>query len=545
MKFLRFALAVVIAFSVASPQATYADVPDDVVIVFDASGSMKGERMRAARSATITFVNSIPQQVRLALVVFDDSARLRVPLTTSRVWIVAALNNIRPNGDTALYDGISRGLNIVQSSDNARLVVFSDGADTSSSINLSSLLRSVAERKTPLSIIALAPDPQQREDLNTLAVTSGGQLLAAQRIDQLVELFSDALPTPTPTPTQTPTQTPTNTPTASPSPTSTDNPVNAMVNDPEWPRNLAVIVFITMAWWLVRTMREARLARARKEITDILNTYADMKKVARKEHNPMRKVIQEWWQQRLPQTAHRLEEARISMLVDQWVYLWVIICIGLTLALKLFIGSVLVVTLLGVTLAWLLARAVLRRGRNKALREFEADLPSTLALLASSLRSGLTFAQALDTVVQEGDGEIARQFRQALLEVKVGTSLEEALQRVAERMHSDDLKWAVTGLTIQREVGGSLSKILDTSASTIAKRAELRREVKTLSAEGRLSAYVLAGLPVVIFLFLLITRPQYVEVFWTEPIGVAMMIAMLAAFATGWLWVNKLVKVKV
>jgi tight adherence protein B len=541
MKFLRFALAVVIAFSVASPQATYADVPDDVVIVFDASGSMKGERMRAARSATITFVNSIPQQVRLALVVFDDSARLRVPLTTSRVWIVAALNNIRPNGDTALYDGIARGLNVVRGSDNARLVVFSDGADTSSSISLNSLLRAVAERKTPLSIIALAPDPQQRQDLNTLAVSSGGQLLAAQRIDQLVELFSDALPTPT----ASPTQTPTNTPTASPSPTSTDNPVNAMVNDPGWPRNLAVIVFITMAWWLVRTMREARLARARKEITDILNTYADMKKVARKEHNPMRKVIQEWWQQRLPQTAHRLEEARISMLVDQWVYLWFFIGIGSALALRLFINSLLVVTLLGVTLAWLLARAVLRRGRNKALREFEADLPSTLALLASSLRSGLTFAQALDTVVQEGDGEIARQFRQALLEVKVGTSLEEALQRVAERMQSDDLKWAVTGLTIQREVGGSLSKILDTSASTIAKRAELRREVKTLSAEGRLSAYVLAGLPVVIFLFLLITRPQYVEVFWTDPIGVAMMIAMLAAFATGWLWVNKLVKVKV
>jgi tight adherence protein B len=127
----------------------------------------------------------------------------------------------------------------------------------------------------------------------------------------------------------------------------------------------------------------------------------------------------------------------------------------------------------------------------------------------------------------------------------VGNSLEDALVRVAERMKSEDLAWTVTGLMIQREVGGSLSKILDTSAETISRRAELRREVRTLSAEGRLSAYVLAGLPVVIFLFLLATRPQYIAIFWSEPIGIVMMIAMLAAFATGWVWVNKLVKVEV
>ena len=166
-------------------------------------------------------------------------------------------------------------------------------------------------------------------------------------------------------------------------------------------------------------------------------------------------------------------------------------------------------------------------------------------VLASSLRAGLSFAQALDTAISDGKGEIALQFRLALQEVQVGSSLEDALMRAAERMKSEDLKWAVTGLAIQREVGGSLSRILETSAKTIRERAELRREVRTLSAEGRLSAVVLAGLPVVIFLFLMITRPQYISVFWFEPIGNAMLIAMLLLFVGGWVWVNKLVKVRV
>jgi len=191
------------------------------------------------------------------------------------------------------------------------------------------------------------------------------------------------------------------------------------------------------------------------------------------------------------------------------------------------------------------SRAVLGSRRTARIAKFQEELPEMLALIASSLRSGMTFAQAVDTAAVDADSEVSRQFRRARLEVQVGTNLESALMHVAERMESDDLTWAVTGLSIQREVGGSLSKILDTAAATIRSRSELRREIRTLSAEGRLSAYVLAGLPVVLFLFLLVSRPDYVAVFWSEPIGILMLIAMLASFSVGWVWVNKVVKVRV
>lgn len=117
--------------------------------------------------------------------------------------------------------------------------------------------------------------------------------------------------------------------------------------------------------------------------------------------------------------------------------------------------------------------------------------------------------------------------------------------RVAERMDSDDLRWTIAALAIQREVGGNLSKILDTAAATIRARADLKREVRTLSAEGRLSAYVLLALPVGIFFFLLLSRRAYVQVFWTEPMGFVMLGMFGAAVLSGWFWIRKIVAVEV
>ncbi len=137
-------------------------------------------------------------------------------------------------------------------------------------------------------------------------------------------------------------------------------------------------------------------------------------------------------------------------------------------------------------------------------------------LIASALRSGLSFQQGLDSSAADGKGEVSRQMRRALREAQMGSLLEPALGRVADRMHSEDLRWTVLALGIQREVGGNLSNILETAASTIKGRAELRREVRTLSAEGRLSGYVLAALPVGLFLYMLVANREYVSFFWTN-----------------------------
>ncbi len=136
--------------------------------------------------------------------------------------------------------------------------------------------------------------------------------------------------------------------------------------------------------------------------------------------------------------------------------------------------------------------------------------------------------------------------RRALSEVQMGSTIEDALMRVAERMQSEDLRWTVTALAIQREVGGNLSNILETAAMTVKGRAELRREVRTLAAEGKLSGWVLAALPVGLFLYMLVANREYVSFFWTNTVGWVVALVVLAVlFILGFVWMRRLVKIEV
>lgn len=181
---------------------------------------------------------------------------------------------------------------------------------------------------------------------------------------------------------------------------------------------------------------------------------------------------------------------------------------------------------------------------SRTRRQFEEELPEFLLLMSSALRTGLSFTQAMDSVSSEGTGEVERQIRRAVSEINMGATPDEALDRVATRMRSADMHWAVIAIGIQREVGGNLSNILDSVADTVRARESVRQEVRSLSAEGRLSALVLAALPVVLFAILAVISPQYVSVLWTTTIGIVLLVVSGALMIAGALWMAALIKVK-
>lgn len=244
-------------------------------------------------------------------------------------------------------------------------------------------------------------------------------------------------------------------------------------------------------------------------------------------------------------TSQLLEKGNIPIQPKQWLGLQVLLFFAATLIFGALSGNFPISILVAGVLTALIPRFLIKSRYKKRLVSFETELPETLMLVASALRSGLSFQQALEATVSDRDSELGIQMRLAINESKLGPPLEESLNRVADRMESEDLRWLVAALEIQREVGGTLSTILDTAAATIKGREELRREVRSLSAEGRLSAYVLIGLPVIIFLVLFVSRPNYVEIFWTELIGVVMLVAILVMIAIGWVWMNKMIQIKV
>ena len=183
--------------------------------------------------------------------------------------------------------------------------------------------------------------------------------------------------------------------------------------------------------------------------------------------------------------------------------------------------------------------------RSRRRKAFNSGLPDTLQLMSGSLAAGLSLAQSIDTIVREGAEPIASEFRRVLVETRLGVSLEDAMEGVAERFDSKDFEWVVMAIKIQRQVGGNLAELLDTVAATMREREYVRRQVAALAAEGKLSAWVLGGLPPLFMVYLLLTNYDYVIVMFQEPLGWAMLAGAATILGIGVFWMSRLVKVEV
>ena len=168
-----------------------------------------------------------------------------------------------------------------------------------------------------------------------------------------------------------------------------------------------------------------------------------------------------------------------------------------------------------------------------------------LTLVASSLATGFSLPQALDAVAKDAADPSAKEFARALAETRIGADIADSLERMSDRMESPNMRWTAMAIRIQREVGGNLAETLRTTAKTLREREELQRHVRGLSAEGRLSAYILIALPIGIFFYTMQTNREYIELLWTRPLGLIMMAVGVVQLVIGWFWMKKTVEVKV
>ena len=182
---------------------------------------------------------------------------------------------------------------------------------------------------------------------------------------------------------------------------------------------------------------------------------------------------------------------------------------------------------------------------SRRKRQFESMLPDTLQLLSGTLRAGYSMMQGVEAVSQEVSEPMGRELRRVVTEARLGRPLEESLDAVAERMDSPDFGWAVMAIRIQREVGGNLSELLMTVADTMTQRERLKRDVKSLTAEGRISAYVLAALPVLLGFAMWGLNPTYMSALFDETIGKIALGIGVAMMVAGFLWMQAIVKIDV
>jgi tight adherence protein B len=246
----------------------------------------------------------------------------------------------------------------------------------------------------------------------------------------------------------------------------------------------------------------------------------------------------------LGQIETALEQANIAVRPGEAIGIGLVLALLVGVVGLIATGNLLIAVIFGVVAAAIAAAAVAVVAAQQR-RRFEEQLPDTLNLLATSLRAGYSMQQALEAVSSEAPEPTAREFKRILNEIRLGRSVSEALQDSANRMESTDFDWVVLAFTIQREVGGNLAEVLQTTSETILQRGRLRREARALTAEGRISALVLASMPFLMFGLLYTSNRNYLDPMFETRVGIIALVGAFLLLGIGVFWLFRIIRVEV
>ncbi|RYB95517.1 VWA domain-containing protein [Nocardioides oleivorans] len=551
------------------------DIDRSTVIVLDASNSMKGQgKFAAATTAINAFLDSAPEDVAIGLVAFAGEVTTTLSPTVDHAAVRQALADVTLGKGTNVYDAIVEGVKLLDQDGARNLLVLSDGADTGSDMTLDVATIAAQEADVVVDVVSLVQGARS-DELSTVATETDGSVIPAdpavltsvfnERANALAQQLLVTFEAPA----------------GSGADANIDVVIKADGTDyhdtafatlgpgfdvPDVVTSgkslvgntgmmvgagaLAIGLFGLLATAFIsagdnrsQSVRQLEAyfngaggAQAGKKKRKAAAT-TDLKGSAVSVAN---KLVSADLETRISQ---RLSGAGSALTASEWV----LVHSGIVFAggvIGFIMGGIalsLMLVLLGAVVPWFYLK--FRHGRR--LSQFNGQLAQTLGLMAGGLQAGLSLPQAVDTVVREGHEPMAGELRRALVEQRLGVDITEALDGVAERMESDDFSWVVMAVRIQREVGGNLAEILHTVADTLREREYLRRQVKALSAEGRLSGYILTGLPPLIFFYMTFANPDYVALLYTTVPGYIIMALALFLLGLGSFAMAKLATVEV
>jgi tight adherence protein B len=256
--------------------------------------------------------------------------------------------------------------------------------------------------------------------------------------------------------------------------------------------------------------------------------------------------------------ARELARADLALKPSEFLAIRGAAIVGIPVAIWLLGASVVptlgnpIAWLVGAVVGWWLPRFWLRRRKGQRLKAFNGALADTITLIANALRSGSSFLQAIEMVVRETPPPISTEFNRVIREVNLGLPFEQALANLVRRVRSDDLELMTTAISIQHQVGGNLAEILDSIAFTIRERVRIKGEIKTLTAQQRMSGYVVAGLPIGLVGILMVIAPKFMDPMFQKPpelLGLPMGVVILGIggimMGIGFMLIRKVVDIEV
>jgi tight adherence protein B len=255
--------------------------------------------------------------------------------------------------------------------------------------------------------------------------------------------------------------------------------------------------------------------------------------------------------------ARDIARADLKLKPGEFIGIWLGAVVGVPF-LFLSVGVVFkplqspIALLLGALFGFWLPRWWLGHRRASRLNAFNKQLPDTITLIANALRAGSSFLQAIEMVVREAQPPVTVEFGRVVREVNLGLAFDVALENMVRRVRSDDLELMATAITIQHQVGGNLAEILDSIAFTIRERVRIKGEIRTLTAQQRMSGYVVAFLPIGLVGVLFVIAPKFMEPMFMNPPGIMNLPAglIILVFAgimmfIGFMIIQNIVKIEV
>ena len=244
------------------------------------------------------------------------------------------------------------------------------------------------------------------------------------------------------------------------------------------------------------------------------------------------------------QIALELARANLKLTVSEYLVINAMVAMVAVAAAILVSRSPLVGAIFGLVSLYLPRWYVLGRER-KRLSDFNKQLSGTIGIMANSLRSGYSLLQAMELVARETPPPMGEEFGRVVREVGLGLAPENALENLVRRINSDDLDLMVTAIKVQHEVGGNLSRILDTIETTIRERVRIKGEIKVLTAQQSLAGYIISGLPLALMAILLLLNPSYIMKLFTPGWYILMPICGGLGIILGFVVIRKIVAIDV
>lgn len=240
----------------------------------------------------------------------------------------------------------------------------------------------------------------------------------------------------------------------------------------------------------------------------------------------------------------RLARADIPLRGEEFLFLQLLLAVGVPLLLFLLTAN-LWLSVVGGLVSSLFLWFYAEQRRLKRLHLLNAQLGDSLGVMTNALRAGYSFLQSMEMVAEETPPPLAEEYGRALREMQLGTPTELALSNLSRRVGSDDLDLVITALLIQRQVGGNLAEVLDKIAGTIRERVRLKGEIRTLTAQGRISGVIIGLLPLVLVGILLVINPAYISMLFTDPLGIVLLGCAVCGEILGFLIVKRIVDIQV